>query len=163
MYDGASFSPRPILSQEDAFVSARLGFSADAAAPEIVEIQEKMEGRSGGRVVIDTTNKGANAGDKLVLDLSELYDTTNGPLMRTMNFEIYSIGTQPFDIEIRNTNGGAAGTLVLHSDMQGDLSLDKGAIDGISLGEGQLLIIYCGDIDLVGNTLGWYYEIRSGL
>ena len=75
-----------------------------------------------------------------------------------MNFEIYSVGTQPFSVEVANSAGGpATGQQILHSDMQADITVNENATSTISLGEGQMLIIYC-DADT-----GWYYEIRSGL
>lgn len=159
VYDAAQsrFEPVPVLTQEHAFASDRVTFSADAAAPELVELHSNIQGHSGGRIVIDTTNLGNNAGDKINLDLSELYDPAD-PLLNTMNFEIYSVGTQPFSVEVANSAGGpATGQQILHSDMQADITVNENATSTISLGEGQMLIIYC-DADT-----GWYYEIRSGL
>ena len=153
VYDGANFSPKPILSQEDAFASDRVTFSADNSAPELVELHSNIQGHSGGRIVIDTTNLGNNAGDKINLDLSELYDPAD-PLLNTMNFEIYSVGTQPFSVEVANSAGGpATGQQILHSDMQADIIVNENATSTISLGEGQMLIIYC-DADT-----GWYLSL----
>ena len=157
VFDGANFSQKPILSQEDAFASDRITFSAAGLSAEIIQLHPNIEGHSGGRIVIDTTNLGAHTGDKLQLNLSELYNPAN-PLMNTMNFEIFSIGTQPFSVEVTNpASGPASNAQTLHSDMQSDITINEGDTASISLGEGQMLIIYC-DADS-----GWYHEIRSGL
>jgi hypothetical protein len=83
------FEPQPIMTRSGAFVSRRISFSADGASSEIIQLHPDIENKSGGRIVIDTANLGNNAGDKVQLNLHQLYVGTANP---TMNFEIYSIG-----------------------------------------------------------------------
>ena len=89
------------------------------------------------------------------LDLSQLYDMN--PMPKTMNFEIYSVGTDPFTVEVANPEGGpTTGEQILHSDIQPTLTLAENATSNIEIEEGQMLVVYC-------NGASWYYEIRSGL
>jgi hypothetical protein len=147
------FEPQPIMTRSGAFVSRRISFSADGASSEIIQLHPDIENKSGGRIVIDTANLGNNAGDKVQLNLHQLYVGTANP---TMNFEIYSIGTQPFDVELINPTLTYDGDKTLYSDVQSDRILGDGATATISVGEGQVLIIYC-------DGTSWYHEIRSGL
>lgn len=149
------FEPQPIMTRGGAFVSRRISFNTNGDSAEIIQLHPDIENKSGGRIVIDTANLGNNAGDKVQLNLSELYNIS--PLDPTMNFEIFSIGTQPFDVELINpASGPTTGAQILYSDMQPDISIAEDASSNISIGEGQMLIIYC-------DGSSWYHEIRSGL
>ena len=156
--DGNSrFEPQPImLDLHNQFAARRIDFQVH----QVKEMHSTFKNNFGGRIVIDLDIGGANefdsgAGDKLQLDLSQLYDMN--PFPKTMNFEIYSVGTDPFTIELANpASGPTTGAQVLHSDIQPTLSVNEDATATISCGEGQMVIIYC-------NGASWYYEIRSGL
>lgn len=152
------YEPRPILLDlHNQFASRRIDFSVH----QIKELHSTLKNNFGGRVIIDMDVGGANEfdpaqGDKIQLDLAQMYDMNVFP--KTMNFEIYSRGTDPFTVELVNpaSNPNVAGAQILHSDIQAPISVNEDATGTISIGEGQMLIIYC-------NGASWYYEIRSGL
>ena len=150
-----------VVVDELQVLSHRQSFSADAGSPEIFDIHSRIfnstEPRvNGGRIVIDTTNLGNNAGDKVQLDLSELYHPDH-LLPTTMNFEVYSVGAAAFVIDVLNPAGGpATGQKTLQSDVSSDIILNEDATGQISVGSGQYVIIYC-------DGASWYYEKRSGL
>ena len=157
--DGTNqYEPQPImLDLHNQFASRRIDFSVH----QIKELSPPLRNNFGGRIVIDLDIGGANefdasAGDKIQLDLAQMYDMN--PFPKTMNFEIYSRGTDPFTVELVNpaANPNVAGAQILHSDIQAPISVNEDATGTISIGEGQMLIIYC-------NGASWYYEIRSGL
>ena len=151
------FEPAPVLLDlHNQFADRRIDFTAH----EVKEMHSTLKNNFGGRIVIDLDIGGANefdsgAGDKLQLDLSQLYDMS--PMPKTMNFEIFSRGTDPFTVELANPAGGpTTGAQVLQSDIQAPISVNEDATATISIGEGQMLVIYC-------SGASWYYEIRSGL
>ena len=169
------FVPKPVAGK-DAFICHRFG--AFAAGGNVVrQVHTHLQGKLGGRLIVDTTNLSGN--NKLQLKLDELpadpYDT--------MHFEIYSIGTQPFNIEVANLlSGGDAGAAAddrkLHTDV---LSYDNSSRRGsasdrfinlrfgdtlnVSVGEGQVFLLFaCVDRSDPNNPeVHWYHEIRSGL
>ena len=150
-----------VVLDELQVLSHRQSFSASGGSPEIFDLHSQLFNSSeprynGGRIVIDTTNLGANAGDKVQLDLSELYHPDH-LLPSTMNFEIYAKSATSFDIEVTNPAGGpATGQQTLQSDVSSPLVLNEDATGTISVGAGQYVIIYC-------DGASWYYEKRSGL
>ena len=156
--DGNSrFEPQPILQDlHNQFADRRIDFQVH----QVKEMHSTLKNNFGGRIVIDLDIGGANefdsgAGDKLQLDLSQLYDMS--PMPKTMNFEIFSRGTDPFTVELANpASGPTTGAQVLQSDIQSPISVNEDATATISIGEGQMLVIYC-------SGASWYYEIRSGL
>ena len=159
VYDDASseYQPKPVLLDlHNQFASRRIDFSVH----QVKEFHSTLRNNFGGRIVIDLDKDGPNAfdpaqGDKLQLDLSQLYDMN--PMPKTMNFEIFSVGTDPFEVEVANpASGPTTGAQILHSDIQPTLSVNEDATSVISIDEGQMMIIYC-------NGASWYYEIRSGL
>ena len=159
VYDDASseYQPKPVLMDlHNQFASRRIDFSVH----QVKEFHSTLRNNFGGRIVIDLDKDGPNAfdpaqGDKLQLDLSQLYDMN--PMPKTMNFEIFSVGTDPFEVEVANpASGPTTGAQILHSDIQPTLSVNEDATSVISIDEGQMMIIYC-------NGASWYYEIRSGL
>jgi len=186
--DNAGFVPKPI-AQRDSFVCHRYAqFVAGGNA--IHQVHPHLEGKLGGKLIVDTLNMGGN--NKLQLKLDEL--PVNDPY-DTMHFEIYSIGTQPFDIEVVNLKADAVGDgdaaktansdndLKLFTDI---LSYDNTGRDtdsvgfttsdrfinlrfddslNVSVGEGQVFLLHaCVDrSDPNSPVVNWYHEIRSGL
>ena len=151
-----------VVLDETQVVSHRQAFSSDGSSPEIYALHQHIfnpgpEPRyDGGRVVIDTTNLGNNAADKIQLDLSELYHPDH-VLSRTLNFEVYAKGASAFSVEVINpASGPAAGQQTLKSDVSSQVQLAEDATGTIAIGSGQYLVIYCDGAD-------WYYEKRSGL
>ena len=132
------------------FASTRIAFDGNA---NVIALHSEIQDKDGGRVVIDTANFD-NINDAIQLDLSQMYSYA---LKKTMNFEIYSKGTQPFSVDVINPAAGpSTGQQVLNSDIQADLVLNEDANASIDIGEGQMLIIYC-------DGTSWWHEIRSGL
>lgn len=150
-----------VVLDELQVLSHRQSFSADGGSPEIFDLHSRLFNSNepryeGGRIVIDTTNLGNNAGDKVQLDLSELYHPDH-MLPVTMNFEVYAKSAAAFDIDVINPAGGpATGQQTLQSDVSSPLVLNEDATGTISVGSGQYVIIYC-------DGASWYYEKRSGL
>jgi len=148
------FEPQPILQDlHSQFADRRIDFQVN----EVKSLHSTLKNNFGGRIVIDLDVGGPNAfnsgaGDKIQLDLGQLYDIS--PLPKTMNYEIFSRGTDPFTVELSNVAG--YGDKVLQSDIQAPISVNENATATISVGEGQMLVIYC-------SGASWYYEIRSGL
>ena len=142
--DAGAFIPADPIKPN--FASSRISFDGGA---NIIALHQEIENRDGGRIVIDTANfDGAN--DAVQLDLSQMYSYA---LKKTMNFEIYSKGTQPFSVSLSNSGGTER---ALNSDIQSGISLASGGTGSIDIGEGQMLIIYC-------DGVSWWHEIRSGL
>ena len=132
------------------FASTRIAFDGN---PNVIALHTEIQDKDGGRIVFDTANFD-NINDAIQLDLSQMY---NYSLKKTMNFEIYSKGTQPFSVEVINpASGPSTGQQVLNSDIQADLTVAEDANASIDIGEGQMLIIYC-------DGASWWHEIRSGL
>ena len=150
-----------VVLDELQVLSHRQSFSADGGSPEIFDLHSRLFNSNepryeGGRIVIDTTNLGNNAGDKVQLDLSELYHPDH-MLPVTMNFEVYAKSAAAFTIDVVNPSGGpAAGSQTLQSDVSSPVVLNEDATGTISVGSGQYVIIYC-------DGASWYYEKRSGL
>ena len=142
---GDSFVPRKVAVGEVVSVT----HTADAN-PNVFALHADLAGGLGGRIILDLDNNANTL--SIELDLEELEASTP----KTMNFEIFSVGTRPFDVRVKNNDG--LGDRTLKSVVSPSLSLD-GLIDDqqtISVGEGQMMIVYC-------DGISWYYEIRSGL
>ena len=122
-------------------------------APEVYEFAQHFLGRSGGRVLLNTTDFNPAGGDKIEISMDQLLAYNASWSAPSLNFEIFSKGTQPFDITLTN---GTGSTQTLYSDFQSDIVIANGAEGTLSVGEGQMVVLW---------TTGqyWYYQIRSGL
>ena len=142
---GDSFVPRKVVQGEIASVT----HVADAN-PNTFELHTDFVGSIGGRVILDLENN-AN-GLAIEIDM----ETLESSFPKTMNFEVFSVGTKPFSVRVYNEDG--AGNRTLKSIVSPALELN-GALNEeqtIEVGEGQMLVVFC-------DGVSWYYEIRSGL
>lgn len=121
--------------------------------PEVYEFAQHFLGRSGGRVLLNTTDFNPVGGDKIEISMGQLLAYNASWSAPSLNFEIFSKGTQPFDITLTN---GTGSTQTLYSDFQSDIVIADGLSETLSVGEGQMVVLW---------TTGqyWYYQIRSGL
>lgn len=143
--DGDSFVPRKVVQGHIVSVT----HVADAN-PNTFALDDDIAGAVGGRIILDLEN---NSNGLLIdLDLEDL----EANMFPTMNFEIFSVGTRPFDVRIFNDDG--LGVRTIKSVVSSPYSLDglAGGEQLVSVGEGQMMLLYC-------DGASWYYEIRSGL
>ena len=118
---------------------------------EVHELAQHFLGRSGGRVLLNTTQ--FQPTDAIQISMDQLKNYLTEFPSPSLNFEIFSKGTQPFDIILTNGTGDQQ---TLYSDFQTDIVIADAATGTLSVGAGQMVVLW---------TTGqyWYYQIRSGL
>ena len=153
------FEPQPIMTADASFASEFVLWTADA---DTRTIHQFFAGKMGGRIVIDDVNY-SEPNDMIELNLHELY---GNPLRKSMNFEIFSVGTKPFRVTMLNDDGNVnqdspevvARDFFSYVQPAGGPNTTVAPYSGnnILVGEGQMLIIFC-------DGTRWRWEIRSGL
>ena len=149
IYEGGQFVPKPVMQGE--IISVKHVANNN---PNSFDLVSDLQGGIGGRILLDLDNN--TNGLDIEIDLEAL--ETNRP--KTMNFEIFSKGTTPFDVKVYNSD--SVGPRTLNSMVSPEITLDgsannqNGEEELITIGEGQMMLLYC-------DGANWYYEIRAGL